>query len=52
MSEAMVAQFSAPGVVSREERVLAIEGNRPDGALDTVVVDLDPAPKAIPPKWL
>lgn len=27
--------------MAREERVLAIEGNRPDGSLDCIVVDLD-----------
>lgn len=37
-SGAMVAQFSA---LTGKECILAIEGNRPDGALDTVAVDLD-----------
>ena len=30
------------GIMSSEERVLAIEGYRSDGSLDGVVVDLDP----------
>jgi hypothetical protein len=33
----------AAAIRSGEERVLAIEGDRPDGALDDVGVDLDPA---------
>ena len=32
-----------PGIVSGKECILAIEGNRPNGALDTVVVDLSTA---------
>ncbi|CUX06736.1 hypothetical protein AGR1C_pTi0122 [Agrobacterium fabacearum TT111] len=30
-----------PGIVSGKECILAIEGNRPNGALDTVAIDLD-----------
>jgi len=30
-----------PGIVFGKECILAIEGNRPNGALDTIVVDLD-----------
>lgn len=40
-------------IMARKERVLSIEGHRPDGSLDDVVVDLDPPlgqekPQAIP----
>ena len=31
------------GVMARKERILPIEGNRPDGPLDAVVVGLDAA---------
>ncbi len=31
------------GIMTREERVLAIEGNRPDSSLNAVIVDLDAA---------
>lgn len=42
MSEAMVAQCSC-GVRAGEQRVLPIEGDRPDGTLYGVGVDLDTA---------
>lgn len=32
-----------PGIVSREECILAIQRYRPHGSLDGVIVDLDPA---------
>lgn len=43
MSDAMVAQFLRSHVVPGEESILSIQSNRPDGSLDAVVVDLDPA---------
>lgn len=38
MSDAMAAQFSA---LTGKKCIVAIEGNRRDGALDTVAVDLN-----------
>lgn len=37
----MVAQVLCSGIMTSKECVLPIEGNRPDGPLDTVVVDLN-----------
>jgi hypothetical protein len=41
ISDATQARFSAPSSMTSEERVLAIENDRADGALDNVGVEFD-----------